>query len=531
MRSNKTKPIVFTLLSCLLVSVVLAGCTSSKNQTEPTQQGQGANNAGPKYGGVAKISTNVEITDLGYPAEQRIQGNNTITYPALETLGRFDAEGKITPWLAESWEASPADKKITIKLRQGIKFHDGSDFNAEAAKWNIEQYMNAKRPEVAGIKTVEAVDANTIKLDFDTWNNVTMDELMWAVQMASPTAFKEHGKEWMYANPVGTGPFKFKSWEKNVAIKYVKNENYWKKGLPYLDGIEWRIFTQPMTAKNAFMTKDLDVLLYMTPDIVDQFKNLTAEYDIVNPKSIFGTISNGIIGDSANPKSPFANVKVRQALAYAINKKEIAETIYRGMVIPTNQFSAPGNWAYNPDVNPFDYNPEKAKQLLAEAGYPNGFKTKLSGMQQHSAMMQAVQSYLGKVGIEVSITVVDFAKWQAMAGPDKWEGLMMWTFVPVPDISSPIYNLVGPNSAIYGPNIVRPEQVQKTAAEGLAAPDFAGRQKKAQELEKMVFEEYALATPIIINTTPYLKQKWVQDDGFYMTRGNIFTPEAMWLKK
>jgi ABC-type transport system substrate-binding protein len=527
----------FMLISLTFAFIfgVLAGCSSSESTTPATApknpESQSSNKTGPQYGGTVKIRTNSQISTYGYPPEQIVASTaNTIASPALETLGRYDSEGNMVPWLAKNWKTDPANLAITIELNQGIKFHDDTDFNAEAVKWNIGKWIEAKRPEVMNIKSVEAADSYHVKINLKTWQIATLDDLLWMVQMISPTAYEKNGKEWMMAHPIGTGPFKLDSYQPDVLIKFIKNNNYWKKGLPYLDSVEWRIITDQLTANNTFLGGEVDINLYMTGEIIEQYKNRTNQFDIVELKSSLGLISNGVISDSANPDSPFAHVKVRQALGYAINREEIAKTIFRGYVTPTNQFGAPGVWTYNPDVDPYHYNPEKAKQLLAEAGYPNGFKTKITGMPQHNSLMQVIQSYLSKVGIKADIFTTESANYSSLSS-SKWDGLMIYAYATDANITSTMSRHFGLNSVVWGPNIVHPDKVVKLIDKTSSAPDMEARKKDTHELQKAVYEEFALVTSLYVNTTPYLKSKKVHDDGFYSFRGNLFSPESMWIER
>jgi len=549
---NRTKPRFWTLalIVLLALAIVAAGCSGSGSQnnnnsgsngggnSQTTTGGQsgsgGAGNSdgqqsGPQYGGHVKVRTHSQMANFGFPPEQRTPSTeNTNASPALETLGRYDSEGKMQPWLAESWEVDAESLKIKIKLREGIKFHDDTDFNAEAVKWNIEQWHLANRAEIANIESVQVIDTYNLELKLKTWQNSTLDDLLWMVQIVSPTAYEKNGKEWMLTHPVGTGPFVFDSFTPDVSLKFVRNENYWQPGLPYLDSFEWVIIPDQNTAKNAFMGKEVDIVLFLTGSQVDEFRS-NKDVEVVPLASPIGQLANGIIGDSVNPNSPFHNVKVRQAIGYAVDRKLIAETIYMGYVTPTNQFGAPGVWAYNPDL-PFEYNPEKAKQLLAEAGYPNGFSTTITGMPQHSDLMAAIQAFLADVGINVEVNVVESAKYHAQTA-ETYDGMMVYAYTTDADITSTLNRHFGPNAAIWGPNTLKVDEVFNLIQEAAGAKDEAERIAKTHALQKAVYQDHALVTSLYVNTTPYLRHPWVHDDGFYTIRGNLFTPEKMWVSK
>jgi peptide/nickel transport system substrate-binding protein len=430
-KSGITKLFYLNLVICLFISVILTGCTSSGNDQASGQQTGGQEDQsqepskdspsmGPTKGGTLKMIMLDTATNIGYPADD---SGFTLYYnmPALERLGRYDKEGKMTPFLAESWQTDLEKKTITIKLKQGIKFHDDTDFNAEAVKWNIEQYQAAKRPEVSGIQSMDVIDAHTLRLNLEQWDSTLLESVAQFVHMVSPAAVEKNGKDWAKRNPVGTGPFKFVSWERDVSMKFKKNENYWQKGKPYLDAIEYSLIYDRNTAANVFKSGGADVLTQMTIDTYLELEQ-SGKYPSNSIKDIFGRLGIGIMFDSAKPGSPFTDIRVRQAVMYAIDTQAIISSVYRGKADETNQWYTSSSPFYNKDVKGFPYDPEKAKQLLAEAGYPNGFKTKITTSSAYVNGMTAVQSYLAKVGINAELVTVDIAKLlEQYAGT--WDGM------------------------------------------------------------------------------------------------------------
>jgi len=354
--------------------------------------------------------------------------------------------------------------------------------------------------------------------------------LFWIYPIASPKAYKEHGKDWMITHPVGTGPFKFDSMQKDVFIKWVRNDDYWQKGLPYLDGITMKIIVDANTSRNTFISKEVDILTQIPGDMLDTFRNMK-DVELVYPKTEVGLAGEGLISDSGNPKSPFYDVRVRKAISYAIDRKKIAEVLHRGFVTATNQYNVPGSWVYNPDLDPFDLNVEKAKQLLAEAGYPNGFTTTLTGTPNESKLLQAIQGYLANIGITAKINIVQTPKWNAMVITEGWEGLITYRYTTDRELASALLPHFGPDANIYGNHSLRPEKVMKLIDDFNTDLDSDKRKKIAMDIQKAVFEEYAMVTSLYVETTPYLRQKNIQDDGTLTSRYLLFTPEKMWIKK
>lgn len=518
--------LIYLLVFSLLVITLLSGCGTSKST-----QSQGSTSTEPRKGGVLKLGIGYNPVALGFAPDIKTFQEFIISAPAIETLGRFDETGKMQPLLAESWQSDPNAKTITIKLKKDIKFHDGTDFNSEAVKWNLEQFLKAGRAEAKGLKSVDIVDGYTVRLNLAGWNNGLLDALSCFVPMVSPTAFNKNGKEWADKNPVGTGPFQFVSWDRDTAVKYKKFEGYWQQGKPYLDGIEWRIITDPMTAAASFKAKELSVFVNLPSETAKQLEESGAS--IVKNKSGLGTMAIGVISDSANPESPFANIKVRQAVSHAIDVKAIVESLLHGYGTLTTQWGAPGSWSYNPDVKGYPYNPDNARQLLAEAGYPNGFKTKLTtlSLTEEVKVMTAVQGYLAKVGIDAQLEQAATGRYTQITGNQTaWDGLILYRGRGDADVTMYMPRNFSAKGVLFVKGIIHPEKIEKLLYDAAAAPDFETKKNLAQQLQKSVYDEYALLTPIYISTLPAAKYKTVHNDGINAAHASAWTPENAWIE-
>jgi len=200
--------------------------------------------AEPQYGGVMKI---IDVSEgaqpIGAPWEVRGVDSNLMK-PAVESLIREDINGGYHPWLATGWKIDQAKNTITLSLRQGVKFHDGTDFNAKATKRCIDQAIEAK--QVKGFLSVDVVDDYTVRINVDTYQNNYLNLLAGSpCNPVSPSAFEKKGKEWAMWHPVGTGPFKFVSFDRGSKVTYTRWEGYWQKGRPYLDGIPVSSYQRP----------------------------------------------------------------------------------------------------------------------------------------------------------------------------------------------------------------------------------------------------------------------------------------------
>jgi peptide/nickel transport system substrate-binding protein len=537
------------LMVCLAAILILAGCSKQNNSSNNTSSGNNAkvesnqaeSNNGSKTndakeepaassgGGVLKLAFNIGPVNIGYMPQARTIEETIIGGAVLETLTRFDSSGQFVPWLAESWEQDVAGKSITYKLKQGVKFQDGTDFNAEAVKWNIDQLLAVDKAEFRNVASVEAVDAHTVKLNLKSWDSTMLESVTNFLWIMSPTAFEKLGQDTFSKQPVGTGAFVIDQFEQDVKVTFKKNENYWQSGKPYLDGLEFHIINDPLIASASFKTGDVDGYL-MAP--TSTIKELEGEANVVRLTSGLGARAGGFITDSANPDSPFADVKVRKAMGHAIDSEAITKSLYGDTVINTNQWGVSTSWSYNPSVEGQPYDPDKAKQLLAEAGYPKGFKTKLTGGAADSDRLTAVQAYLKEVGIDAQIEIVEIGKYKDMTGAKAaWDGIITYNFRGDADLALYMTRNLAPGGPLYSNNIFHPEDVTKLFEEAKVAPDQATKTDISHKLQKLVFDEYALAYPEYVTTSPAILKNYVKDSGINETYMTFFRPEDAKIEK
>lgn len=527
----------------LLAAACAPGTTPSSTAAPagatPTAAGSGAvvaptaaQSQTPRVGGTLKIAVNADATSLGYPPDPKTIADFLLMWPAVESLGRYDASGQMTPWLAESFMEDAAARTITIPLKKGVKFHDGTDFNADAAKFNLDAFLKAGRAELRGVTSIDKVDDYTVRVTLSQWNNTIMHGIgYFAGPMISPTAFQKNGgKDWAVKNPVGTGPFQFVSWERDVALKYKKFDGYWQKGKPYLDAIEFHVIKDPVTTVASMTAHDVDAYMLMPAQTAKSLETMTG-LTVKKLQTGLGASIAGVISDSGNPKSPFADVRVRQAMSYAIDAKTIVDSQLYGYGVLTNQWAAPGAWSYNPDVKGYPYNPDKAKQLLTEAGFPTGFKIKMqSGNAAETVQIfTAIQGYLAKVGIDAQLEPIDNARYVQLTSQSAWEGLINFSSRADADSALVMPRVFSANGVLFVKGIVHPDKLEKMLADIVVAPDFATKQKQALELQKVAFDELAMFTPLYVTTLPVAKYNTVRDDGINATHGSVWTPESAWL--
>jgi peptide/nickel transport system substrate-binding protein len=301
----------------------------------------------------------------------------------------------------------------TFKLRQGVTFHDGSPFNAEAVKMTYQRLYDKEFAHydetntsgffLAGMTSVEAVDEYTVAFTLGAPNAAFMElSNIYAGRILSPKAIQEVEPTQWAEGGYGSGPFTLASWEKGVKVELARNENYWG-AKPGLKTLIFRPIPEPTARVAALLNGEVDMIVVVPPDSIGEIQsdtNLTYEQ---GPSLHYWFIQ---LNTTAGP---FTDVRVRQAANYAVDKEGLANDILAGSAVPATQPMPAANWSYNPDVLGYPYDPEKAKTLLAEAGLADGFSTKMiipqsgSGMMIPVQMNEYIQGNLADIGINVEI--------------------------------------------------------------------------------------------------------------------------------
>ncbi len=327
-----------------------------------------------------------------------------------EGLFGFDKNMKLIPVLAESYEVSKDGLVYTIKLKKGIKFHDGTDFKAEAVKVNLDRATNPdnrlKRYGLYNnnIAKTEVVDDYTARITLKTPFSPFINQLAHpSTVMISPAALKQWGSKDIAFHPVGTGPFKFVEWKQTDYLKVVKFDGYWKKGYPKIDSITWKPVVDNNSRAALMQTGEAQ---FTFPVPYEQAEVLKARPDlevVAAPSIVLRYLAMNTL------QKPFDNPKVRQAIAYAINKEALAKVAFSGYATPADGV-APEGVEYAVKIGVWPYDVAKAKQLLKEAGYPDGFETELWSAYNHSTaqkVTQFLQQQLQQVGIKTKITLLE----------------------------------------------------------------------------------------------------------------------------
>ena len=277
----------------------------------------------------------------------------------------------IVPELAKSWDVLDDGRTYVFHLEEGVKFHDGTAFDAAAAKWNIDRILDPEvhswvRTYYEDITQVEVVDTYTLRIRLQEPSGalpIALGGYFGGIPMASPKAFATYGKDWLYY-PVGTGPYMFKEWVPGKHVLLERNPHYWKKGLPYIDTLEFRVMKDPLTASTALRAGEID---FMTRVPMQQVPLLEKMPGI---KVITGPEAAPTIALLNMRVKPFDDVRARRAVGgYGINRVEIAKVAFQGRATPLVSVMPPGV----PDAidlnEMYPYKPDEAKRLLQELGF------------------------------------------------------------------------------------------------------------------------------------------------------------------
>ena len=376
----------------------------------------------------------------------------------------------------------------------------------------------------------DVVDDYTIRINVDKYQNNFLDFLAssYGGSMVSPTAFEKKGKEWAMWNPVGTGPFKFVSYERGSKLTYAKWDGYWQKGLPYLDGIEFLFIRDPMTQQAAMRASGSEKVQVLCVTSGEEAAMMKAQGFQVLTMPI-GPVS--LMPDSNNADSPLSKKKVRQAVSYAINRDAIVKARGFGFWAPANQIPSPGQGGFVKNAPGLQYDPQKARQLLAEAGYPKGFKIKIivmPAMVDRDAMV-AIQRYLGEVGIQVELEFPDNGGYTAYRWKNGWKNAFLAQHTRMLATANISYNFYWQTATGQFPSLKRTDGLIGKLNVSLKTvnPDDG----KMQELTKMMADD-TMFIPIYYVYEMYVVQPNVHDTGYTeWSSSTIFTPHNAWLSK
>ncbi|MBN1188295.1 MAG: ABC transporter substrate-binding protein [Dehalococcoidales bacterium] len=498
-----------------------AKSTVAPAPAQPATSGQ-AGASSPVSGGILNETFIMgPSATFGFPPTQMSERYYNYVF---EPLVREYYDGRLEPLLATDWELASDLSSLTLTLRKGVKFHDGSDFNASVAKWNLDMQIENKKAITRYFSSVEIVDDYTVRINLSKYQNSLLGNLASVTGLiTSKEAFEKNGQEWCQTHPIGTGPFKFVSYERDASMKWEKFDGYWQTGRPYLDGIEIFYISDSMTQQAALLKGDVQIMYGAGGSQI--YRDLqTKGYNLVyRPADCLS-----LWPDSINPDSPFAKQEVRQALSYAINRDALVKIAEGGFPTPAFQLPPPFAKAYDSSYAGASYDVEKAKQLLADAGYPDGFKTTLASPFTQRDVMVAIQGYLGKVGIMADIDTINFGQYMEYSQKG-WNNMILITpLTHYVNWASGLQMQLS-STAINLKSVMRPSGFDDLLEQALATPE-EDISKTRQALR--LIEENAVVIPLYSAGTMWCYSPNVHDIGYAELGNAIFrTPDKAWLSK
>ncbi|MCA9837264.1 MAG: ABC transporter substrate-binding protein [Trueperaceae bacterium] len=361
----------------------------------------------PAMGGTVTVAITAEPPGWDPSASTSQEIARVMYHNVFEGLVRFDESGNIVPALAESWDISEDGLSWTFNIREGVKFHDGSDLTLDDI---VAKFERAKNPDSGhthpeyyeAIESIAAGEGNTIVLTLSEASSSLLYNLARPDSVIYPAAKAETQR----SEPIGTGPFKFADYIEGSEVRLEKFADYYMDGVPYLDSVVFKIISDPNARFAALQAGDLD-LTGVTPE---QYLQLAQSPDLKGAEG-YGTAEITLAMN--NSREPLNNKLVREAITYAIDKEAIVQGAMFGLASVIGTHMSPSE-PYYIDLNPYPYDPEKAKELLAEAGYPDGFSIKFELPEPYNIERRAgevIAQQLAEVGITVDLSVVEWGTW------------------------------------------------------------------------------------------------------------------------
>jgi peptide/nickel transport system substrate-binding protein len=513
---------LYLLISIVTILSLLAACT-------PAPAAPAGGDSSKAGGGTLIVGRGGDSVLLDAPAATdgeswRVAGE--ITEPLVRLEG---TSTKVMPWLAEKWESSDG-LTWTFTLRKGVKFHDGTDFNAEAVKWNFDRWMDPNNQwrfgrtfeywdnefgENLKVTEVKVIDDNTFSLTLASPSAVILAKLTLAsFGFSSPKAIQEQGDKYGTAAGivVGTGPFMFKEWIPNDKITLVANPNWWGDG-PKLDALIFRSIPDNSARLAEFLAGTIHQADLAQTDVpaAKADPNIT-EY--IQPSTSTGYIA------FQQCTEPFDDVKVRKAIAMAINREALVKNFYTEGDEVAGSFQPPAIPGHKPGLTT-EYNPEKAKALLAEAGFPDGFSTEfwyvpvIRGYSPDGkAIAEAIAVDLAKIGVKVELMTEDWGAYLEHRNEGKFP---MWMLGWGSDNGDPDnyigYHFAHPVGEPKAEDCYGNDTLSQLLIDGAAEPDLAKREKIYQDAEQLVYDDMAR-----------LSVAWVVSRVFFRSNVEGYTP-------
>ena len=474
----------------------------------------------PQKGGSLIVCQPAEPPGLDPTANTAAAIDRVVYANIFEGLIKVDSKGRFVPGLAMDWSVSPDGQTYDFILRKEVRFHNGEQFDAQVAKWNLERAMGEgtvnPHPEYfRGIQKIDVIDDDTLRI---VLNEV---DALFIAHMAEGDAvmLPMKGYEAAKSNPIGTGPFEFVAWVRGDRVEMQRFDGYWDPELPYLDRVVFKFIGDASAQIAALKAGDIDVIGYIgAPESVIALSK--------DPrfKVFAGSTTGEVIMSTNNKAKPFDDVRVRQAMAYAIDRQTVVDLVMFGYGTPIGSHWSPSTPYYVDLTQRFPYDPEKARALLTAAGFPNGFDAtiKLPAIYSYSKRAgEVIADMLGKVGIRLKIEIVEWGQWIDRIFKKKEFQLTMIGHVEAWDIgiyANPDYYFQYDSQAF-----------RDAYAKALKAPDEAEKAKWFGRCQEIIAEDAVNGYLFSVSGLPTMKRNVMDWWENYPTVALDCT--RVWLKK
>ena len=481
-----------------------------------------------EYGGMVRVNVTGDIDfNYGLPwLQMQVGGSPYVLVPVSEALLTQEMKGVLTPGLAKECTPDIENKEILFTLRDNVYFSDGSKFNAEAVVWNFERWRESGIVQTSVTGVEARGEYEVAVLMGDGFNNaVPHYYTARSTGMVSKENYEKVGAEVAALHPATTAPFQLKERIPGVKAVFEKNPTYWQDGKPYLDVIECTNINDIMTQNAAILSKGDDAIDVLINPGFEQISKLITDPDLELFTYASGYTS--LYPSSRNDDSPFAKFEVRQAVSFALDRELLCKARGFGIATPATQVIVKDYLGYFDDGrNYFPYDQAKAKELLAQAGYPSGFDTTIIAQSTADLdLVVAVQKMLGDVGIRCELQIVEAAIAAEINRVTGWEGLLFTNFtnvVSMPTTYSGFDDRYANNISVYRP-------VEKFM-------DILNASRKTEWFEdslfqdlNRIFSEEHVVIPMITSNFSYVVRKSVRGGEFgFHGGGTIYLPQELW---
>ena len=421
------------------------------------------------------------------------------------------ANQDLVPFLCDKVDIDSEKATVTLYLKKGIKFHDGSELTAETVKWNYQMAIDAKSLQYNEmVKSIDVLDNYTLRVTLTDYNNQIIHGLGYFF-VISKESFDANGLEWARVNCVGTGPFKFVEFKRDAHVKWTRFDDYWRKdeGLPYLDGIETRFIPDPVTASSIMETQQADMWLGLGSQYQRKLVNLGLKCQADDAGLSIWPMPNYKRADGK-----WNNKKLRKALEYAIDRDALTKAFGFGFSLPMSLIVSTGDWGYDPNLKR-NYDPEKARQLVKEAGYATPIKITILTDANGQTIAAGIKGFLDDVGFDCELDVADAGRYFGSIYSTGWDDLAFASSGTDANFLVTITRWFSPEATVL-PNFVKPPELIRMWSEAINKVSIAEQQTATREMVKYIHDE-ALICPLYRLPSSAVMQTWVHSE--YLKHG------------